>query len=87
METASSAVDLGNDFPVDITSLESNYAKYYPQSPLSDQFSPLVFVIGSTDNHYVQFNDSFLYLRVSILDSEGKALTAGLYLPSFDFFS
>ena len=87
MESVSSSVDLGSGFPIDITSLESNYAKFYPQSPLSDQYSPLVFLVGSTENQYVQFSDSFLYLRVRILGASGAQITTGAYSPSFDFFA
>lgn len=87
MEGYRSAVELGTDFPIDITSLHSNYSKFYPQNPISDSFSPLVFLIGSTSNQYVDFSDSFIYLRLKILDANGKALTAGLYAPSFDLMS
>ena len=87
MEALRSSVDLGSNFPVDITSLQSNYAKFYPQTPLSDKYSPLVFLISSYSNHYIQFDDSFIYLRLKILGPTGAALTAGLYAPSFDLLS
>ena len=87
MEALRSSVDLGTTFPVDITSLHSNYAKFYPQTPVSDKFSPIVFLISSYSNHYIQFEDSFIYLRLKILDANGAALSAGLYAPSFDFLS
>lgn len=87
METIRSSVDLGSDFPVDITSLESDYAKFYPLNPLSDQYSPLVFLVNSSSNYYVQFNDSFLYLRLRIVDTSGKIISTGTFAPSFDLMS
>lgn len=76
METYRSSLELGKPYPVDISSIESDYLKVYPISPISDKFSPLVFSIDSTSGHYIQFSDSFIYLRLKILNGNGGTLTA-----------
>lgn len=88
METLRSSLDLGSSYPVDTSSIESDYAKFYPITPLSDNYSPLVFVVESASNYYVQFSDSFLYLRLKIVDQAGKPLTSTvLAAGSFDLMS
>jgi len=88
MEAVRSSLDLGSSLPVDVSSIESDYAKYYPVTPLADVSSPLAFLIESSANYYVQFSDSFLYLRLRILGADGSVLTSDhSVVGSFDLLS
>lgn len=82
------SADLGSRYPQDITSKESERTSYYPQTVLSDPYSPIVFVIEGTPYHYLQFETSELALLVRILDANGKPFLEKLKtVPSFDFLS
>ena len=88
MEVIRSSLDLANPIPIDISSVESEYSRFYPITPLSDLSSPIVFVVSSSSHHYLQFSDSFLYISGNILNVDGsKITTTTLAAPSNDFLS
>jgi hypothetical protein len=88
MEVIRSSLDLANPIPIDISSIESEYSRFYPITPLSDLSSPIVFVVSSSSHHYLQFSDSFLYISGNILNVDGSKLgTTTLAAPSHDFMS
>lgn len=83
-----SSLDLGENYPTDISSLQSEYSCYYPINQISDDTTPISFVVPSSSIHYVQFNDSFVYLKLKIVSSTGATLTAtDVVAGSFDLLS
>jgi hypothetical protein len=79
--------DLGHVPPLDITSISSDYFKIFPQSNIKDSNVPVQFAIGSSSSHVLDLENSFLYLRLKILKSDGNKLSAtDLVAPTHDFF-
>jgi hypothetical protein len=88
MEVIRSSLELANPVPIDISSIESDYVKFYPLSPISDTNSPLVFVVSSSSAHYLQFSDSFLYINGNIVNFDGSKLgPTTVACGSHDFYS
>jgi hypothetical protein len=88
MEVIRSSLDLANPIPIDISSVESEYSRFYPITPLSDINSPIVFIVSSSSHHYLQFSDSFIYISGNILNADGSKIgTTTIAAPSHDFLS
>jgi hypothetical protein len=71
-----SELDLSSIPSSDVSLLHSEYFQYYPVFNLKDSSNPVQFIIPSTGTHYTQLSDSFLYLRLRILKTDGSNLTS-----------
>jgi hypothetical protein len=82
-----SNADWGHVPPVNITSSSSEYFAFYPQSNIKEDTVPIQFCIGSSSSHVYDLENSFLYLKMKILNSDNTKLAAAdIVAPTHGFF-
>jgi hypothetical protein len=83
-----SNADWGHVPPTDITSSSSEYFAFYPQSNIKEESVPIQFSVGSSSSHVYDLENSFIYLKLKILKSDGTKLTATESVaPTHGFFA
>jgi hypothetical protein len=83
-----SNADWGHVPPVDITSTSSEYFAFYPQSNIKEESVPIQFSVGSSSSHVYDLENSFVYLKLKVLKSDGTKITAtDTVAPSHGFFA
>ena len=68
------AVDLFRAPPIDISVISGDYERISPQSSLEND-GPITFRVEKGSGGYLDFNDSFLYLKAKIVKADGTAIT------------
>ena len=69
-----SETELFSEPAYDISLSSSSAAEYHPITSLSDSTAPLEFFIQGNETQYIDLSETKLYIRVSILAGDGKAL-------------
>jgi len=72
--------------PTNTTVDFSLYAEYPPIVPVPDSHAKLEFKIEGNANQYLDLDDSFLYLRVKVVNSDGSDLKDGAEIGTTNLF-
>jgi len=79
------SVNLFEPKQIDVTDLKSGYTAYYPTNLLNESAAPIEFIIPATNDAYLNLKDSFLYLRIRVLDSSGEVIAANTAISITNF--
>lgn len=81
-----SELSLFDEPPFDVSLSNSFHAEHYPVNSVSDRTSPITFYIQGSDQHYLDFRESRLYVRGKIVHEDGKPMVkADIMAPINNF--